>query len=135
MYSIGQAAELTSFSIDTLRYYEKIGLMKPPKRGPGGLRSYSEDDVRQLSSLHCLKKTGLSLDEMKTFLQEGRCFANPAFPLSVEDRKTIESRVQILSEHMVRMEAQYLALANIIEETREKLDFYNGIIEKEAVKK
>ena len=52
MYSIGQAAELTGFSIDTLRYYEKIGLMKPPERGPGGLRSYSEEDVRMLSSLH-----------------------------------------------------------------------------------
>ncbi|WP_422615039.1 MerR family DNA-binding transcriptional regulator [Cohnella caldifontis] len=32
MYSIGQAAELTGFSIDTLRYYEKIGLTKPPER-------------------------------------------------------------------------------------------------------
>ncbi|WP_199616013.1 MerR family transcriptional regulator [Paenibacillus alkalitolerans] len=132
MYSIGQAAELTGFSIDTLRYYEKIGLTKPPERGPGGLRSYSEEDVRMLSSLHCLKKTGLSLEEMKEFLQEGQCFANPAFPLSAEDREVIASRSKILSEHLARMEAQYLALASVIGQTREKLDFYNGILEKEA---
>jgi DNA-binding transcriptional MerR regulator len=135
MYSIGQAAELTGFSIDTLRYYEKIGLTKRPERGPGGLRAYSEDDVRLLSSLHCLKKTGLSLEEMKAFLQEGRCFANPASPISAKDREAITSRVQILLEHMVRMEAQYLALASIIEQTKEKLDFYNGILEKEMEKK
>lgn len=133
MYSIGQVAELTGFSIDTLRYYEKIGLTKPPERGPGGLRSYSEEDLRMLSSLHCLKKTGLSLEEMKAFLQEGRCFATPAFPLSAEDREIIESRTQILSEHLTRMEAQYLALASIIGQTKEKLDFYNGILEKETV--
>ncbi|MFK7693129.1 MerR family transcriptional regulator [Paenibacillus sp. HJGM_3] len=132
MYSIGQTAELTGFSIDTLRYYEKIGLTKPPERGPGGLRSYSDEDVRVLSSLHCLKKTGLSLEEMKAFLQEGRCFANSAFPLSVEDREVIASRTQILSQHLARMEAQYLALASVIGQTREKLDFYNGILEKEA---
>ncbi|MFC4101672.1 MerR family transcriptional regulator [Paenibacillus xanthanilyticus] len=132
MYSIGQAAELTGFSIDTLRYYEKIGLTKPPMRKPGGLRSYSEDDVRLLSSLHCLKRTGLSLGEMKTFLQEGRCFANPIFPLSDDDKAAIADRKQILSEHLARMEAQYLALANVIGQTREKLDFYTKILEKEA---
>ncbi|AFH62482.1 MerR family transcriptional regulator [Paenibacillus caseinilyticus] len=132
MYSIGQAAELSGFSIDTLRYYEKIGLTKPPGRGPGGVRLYSEDDVRLLSSLHCLKRTGLSLEEMKAFLQEGRCFANPAFPLSDEDRETIAGRTQILSEHLVRMEAQYLALAGVIGQTKEKLDFYHRLLEKEA---
>ncbi|WP_426445305.1 MerR family transcriptional regulator [Paenibacillus sp. S-38] len=135
MYSIGQAAELAGFSIDTLRYYEKIGLTKPPRRGPGGLRLYSEDDVRLLSSLHCLKKTGLSLEEMKAFLQEGRCFADPPIPLSGEDREAIESRTNILSEHLTRMEAQYAALASVIGQTREKLDFYHRLLEKEAANK
>ncbi|MBM7566123.1 MerR family transcriptional regulator [Paenibacillus sacheonensis] len=135
MYTIGQAAELAGFSIDTLRYYEKIGLTKPPMRKPGGLRLYSEDDVRLLSSLHCLKKTGLSLEEMKAFLQEGRCFANPAFPLSDEDREAIAGRTQILAKHLARMEAEYLALANVIGQTREKLDFYDKILKMEAAVK
>ncbi|MEK0315608.1 MerR family transcriptional regulator [Cohnella sp. 56] len=136
MYSIGQAAEMTGFSIDTLRYYEKIGLVKPPARGPGGTRTYSEDDVKLLSSLHCLKRTGLSLEEMKAFLQEGRCFANPNLPLSDEDRETIESRTRILSGHLAHMEAQYRALADIMAQTQEKLDFYNGILDqKEAAGK
>ncbi|CAI6082719.1 MerR family transcriptional regulator [Cohnella sp. JJ-181] len=135
MYSIGQAAELTGFSIDTLRYYEKIGLTKQPERSPAGVRSYSEDDVKRLSSLHCLKRTGLSLEEMKAFLQEGRCFANPAFPLSGEDREAIESRTRILGEHLSRMEAQYRALADVMGQTREKLDFYRDLLAKEAAAK
>ncbi|WP_438446952.1 hypothetical protein [Gorillibacterium sp. sgz5001074] len=85
-----------------------------------------------LSSLHCLKKTGLSLEEMKVFLQEGKCFANAPSPLSGEDRRGIAERVHILTGHLNRMEAQYAALAGIIGETKEKLDFYNRILEKEA---
>ncbi|WP_217595198.1 MerR family transcriptional regulator [Cohnella sp. GbtcB17] len=135
MYSIGQAAELTGFSIDTIRYYEKIGLTKPPERSAGGMRSYSEDDVKLLSSLHCLKRTGLGLEEMKAFLQEGRCFANAAFPLSGEDREAIESRTRILGEHLTRMEAQYRALADLIGQTKEKLDFYQDLLNREGAAK
>jgi Predicted transcriptional regulators len=134
MYSIGQTAKLTGFSIDTLRYYEKIGLTKPPARYRGRLRSYSEEDVRFLTSLQCLKKTGLSLDEMKSFLMEGQCYANPHFPLSAGDRETIESRTGILSEHLARMEAQYAALAGLIEQTKEKLEVYQALLAKEAEK-
>lgn len=133
MYTIGQAAALTGFTIDTIRYYEKIGLSKPAERGPGGLRAYGDEDVKRLSSLHCLKRTGLSLEEMKTFLHEGRCYANPVFPLSAVDRETIEDRRRILSEHLAKMEAQHLELAAVIAETREKLEFYDGIVEKEAI--
>ncbi|MBB6637462.1 MerR family transcriptional regulator [Cohnella thailandensis] len=134
MYSIGQTAKLTGLSIDTLRYYEKIGLTKPPVRAKGRLRSYSEEDVRFLISLQCLKKTGLTLVEMKAFLMEGQCYANPYFPLSAEDRETIESRTSILAEHLARMEAQYAALASLMEQTKEKLEVYRELLAKEATK-
>lgn len=87
--------------------------------------------MRLLSSLHCLKRTRLPLEEMKAFLQEGRCFANPGLPLSDEDRETIESRTRILSGHLAHMEAQYRALAGLIAQSQEKLDFYNGILDRE----
>ncbi len=40
MFTIGQVAELTGVSSYTLRYYEKIGLLPPPKRNSGGIREY-----------------------------------------------------------------------------------------------
>ncbi|GAA3401454.1 MerR family transcriptional regulator [Paenibacillus hodogayensis] len=129
MYTIRQVAERTGFSPDTLRYYEKIRLVEPPPmRGAGGVRLYSEDDVRMLSSLHCLKKTGLSLDDIKEFIQEGRCFANHA-NLNDDDLHKVADRVQILAGHLEQMEQQRQELDTIIQRTKEKLDAYNAILQ------
>lgn len=124
MYTIRQAAELTGFSPDTLRYYEKIGLLKSPQRVSGGVRIYSEDNVHLLTSLNCLKKTGLSLEDMKEFIQEGQCFKNHTSKCDVDDIQTISSRSKILSNHLDRMEKQRQELDAIIQLTKERLLFY-----------
>ncbi|SEB98647.1 MerR family transcriptional regulator [Paenibacillus sp. GP183] len=128
MYTIRQVAELTGFSPDTLRYYEKIGLLKSPQRGSGGVRTYSDDDVHQVTSVNCLKKTGLSLDDIKEFIQEGQCFHNSSSMLDPDDIQTISSRSQILSEHLNTMENQRRELDDIINQTRVKLNYYNDIL-------
>ncbi|MEM5471322.1 MerR family transcriptional regulator [Hoeflea sp. AS60] len=63
---IGKLSELTGLSIDTLRYYEKIGLIDPPFR-KGGQRLYDPDAVRWIDFLKALKATGMSLDDMKRY--------------------------------------------------------------------
>ena len=63
---IGQLSELTGLSIDTLRYYEKIGLIDPPFR-KGGQRLYDPDAVRWIDFLKALKATGMSLEDMKRY--------------------------------------------------------------------
>lgn len=45
MYTIGNVAEMTGFSPDTLRYYEKIGLLPKPERSKGGKRTYDDDSI------------------------------------------------------------------------------------------
>ncbi|MBC7283229.1 MerR family transcriptional regulator [Hoeflea sp.] len=63
---IGRLSELTGLSIDTLRYYEKIGLIDPPFR-KGGQRLYDPDAVRWIDFLKALKATGMSLEKMKRY--------------------------------------------------------------------
>jgi DNA-binding transcriptional MerR regulator len=128
MYTIRQVAELTGFSPDTLRYYEKIGLLKSPQRSSGGVRTYSDDDVNLVTSLNCLKKTGLSLEDIKEFIQEGQCFENHSSMWDLDDIQTLSSRSKILSEHLNSMEKQRRELDDIIKRTKEKLDYYNDIL-------
>ena len=45
---IGKAAEQTGLSIDTIRFYQKIGLVRPPARSEGGFRLFSENEIRDL---------------------------------------------------------------------------------------
>jgi len=63
---IGRLSELTGLSVDTLRYYEKIGLIDPPFR-KGGQRLYDPDALRWIDFLKALKATGMSLDDMKRY--------------------------------------------------------------------
>jgi DNA-binding transcriptional MerR regulator len=70
-YRIEQVAERTGLTRRTLRYYEEIGLLPPPRRTEGNYRLYSEDDVAYIERIHQMKHTlGLALKEIETFLAE-----------------------------------------------------------------
>lgn len=68
-YSIKQASKKTGLTEDAIRYYEKIGLLPYAKRKRNGHRIYDEEDIELMDLIICLKKTGMSLNEMKNFLQ------------------------------------------------------------------
>ncbi|MCY7494373.1 MerR family transcriptional regulator [Bacillus safensis] len=68
-YSIKQASKKTGLTEDAIRYYEKIGLLPYAKRKRNGHRIYDEEDIELMELIICLKKTGMSLNEMKNFLQ------------------------------------------------------------------
>ncbi|MHC8523838.1 MerR family transcriptional regulator [Rossellomorea sp. H39__3] len=76
MYTIGQTSEKTGFSRDTLRYYEKVGLIPPPSRLENGRRVYTDEDIETLHLLSSLKSTGLSIEEM-TDIVKARKIALP----------------------------------------------------------
>ncbi|WP_246098324.1 MerR family transcriptional regulator [Saccharibacillus brassicae] len=71
-YTIKQTAELTGLPGDTIRYYEKIGLLPRAKRKANTHRIYAESDVQTMKLILCLKKTGMPLEEMKPYLDMSR---------------------------------------------------------------
>lgn len=66
-YPIAQAAERSGLSIDTLRYYERIGLIDPPKRDASGRRGYTDGDLDWISFLVRLRTTGMPLRVMREY--------------------------------------------------------------------
>ncbi|MBA2678575.1 MAG: MerR family transcriptional regulator [Ktedonobacteraceae bacterium] len=68
--TIKQMAAQSGLSEYTLRYYEKIGLIKPiPRDRSSGHRRYSADTAGTVESLACLRASGLSMDAMRTYLR------------------------------------------------------------------
>ncbi len=67
-YSIKQTSELTGITEDTIRYYEKIGLLPRAQRKGNSHRIYSDNDIETMKLITCLKKTGMPLDDMRPFL-------------------------------------------------------------------
>ncbi|MFP7331797.1 MerR family transcriptional regulator [Shouchella clausii] len=68
-YSIKQISEKTGLTEDAIRYYEKIGLLPYAKRKQNGHRIYDEEDKELMELIICLKKTGMSLNEMKKIIK------------------------------------------------------------------
>lgn len=67
--TIGEAALLLGLSHDTLRYYERIGLLPPIARTPSGVRRYHSDDLARLRFIQRTKDMGFTLDEIAALLK------------------------------------------------------------------
>ncbi|MDT3497394.1 MerR family transcriptional regulator [Bacillus toyonensis] len=104
-FSIKQIAEQTGLSKDTIRYYEKIQLLPHAKRKANGHRVYSSADKDTLSMITCLKKTGMSLNEMKPYLQ---------FSLE-SDIKSVSKLYDMLQDYKKNIKSQMEELQKILD--------------------
>lgn len=68
LYRIGEITRLTELSADTLRYYEKIGLLPEVSRTDSGIRQYDDKDVSRLNFIKRAQRMNFSLEEIRTLL-------------------------------------------------------------------
>ncbi len=134
MLTISQVTEQTGLTAYTLRYYEKIGVLKNPQRTEGGARLYSESDVAYIQCLVHLKKLGLSLEEITEFTRDG-CVMEKI--KQGEDpahfTPTLSKRTEILSKYLAELEAKRQELDGIIAMTRAKLAGYHELSQEQEV--
>ena len=65
---IAEVSERFNISSDTLRYYEKVGLLNPVKR-VHGIREYSEEDLNRIHFVKCMRQAGLSIESILVYLE------------------------------------------------------------------
>ncbi|WP_067461827.1 MerR family transcriptional regulator [Actinomadura macra] len=116
-YSPAQTVEKTGFSIDTLRYYEKIGLLPGIARNASGQRVFSEDDLSWLGMLRCLRETGMPIAEMLRYTELAR-----------GGEETVQERLAILQDHDRRVEEQIARLREQQEQIHWKIGIYQGTV-------
>lgn len=112
-YSIAEAAGSSGLSIDTLRYYERIGLVEPPARDSGGRRAYSDDDLVWLGFLTRLRTTGMPIRRMREYAQ-----------LRHAGVSTASRRKQILVEHRADVLERIADLRSCLEVLNHKVANY-----------
>ncbi|MFI0354746.1 MerR family transcriptional regulator [Actinomadura sp. 9N407] len=115
-YSPAQAAEKSGFSIDTLRYYEKIGLLSRIARNASGRRVFSDDDLAWLGMLRCLRETGMPIAEMLRYSELVR-----------GGDATLRERIELLQEHDRRVEERIARLRGQQGQIHWKIDLYQGL--------
>nr|WP_317283608.1 MerR family transcriptional regulator [uncultured Sellimonas sp.] len=68
LYTIGEMAKILNVSASTLRYYDKEGILPCVERSSGGIRMFTDKDYEWLKVIECLKKSGLSIKEIKLYI-------------------------------------------------------------------
>ncbi|MBR4106213.1 MAG: MerR family transcriptional regulator [Alphaproteobacteria bacterium] len=112
-YSIGQVAKITGLTTHTLRYYDKFGLLPSVGKNSAGLRRFTDDDLRWLNILECLKSTGLQLKDIKHYID-----------LSKQGDASLQERYQILLKQKKRVEEEMLKLKSNMEKLDFKIKYY-----------
>lgn len=112
---IAEVSRKFELSQDTLRYYERVGMIPPVKRTPSGLRDYTEEDCQWVELAKCMRSAGLPVEAMIEYLK-----------LTQQGNETIPARRDLL----LGQHEQLLAKKAAIESMLDRLNFKIGQYEK-----
>jgi len=109
---IGEVSRQTGVGIETLRFYEKSGLLDKPARTYSGYRMYSSDVLDRLGFIKRAQVLGFSLDEIRKLIDDARSGHSPCD----EVREIVRKRLEELDQRMREMASYRKELAETIEE-------------------
>lgn len=106
-----------NISADTLRYYEKIGLIDPVKRNENGIRDYKEIDLKRTQFLKCMRLSGLSIDMLLQYIE-----------LLHQGEHTIPQRKEILMKQREVILLKMKELQETLEHLNKKIETYDDVL-------
>lgn len=118
---IAEVSEQYNLSQDTLRYYERIGLIPPVNRSGNGIRDYSELDARRIEFIKCMRSAGLPIEVLIEYVG-----------LVQQGDRTIEARKEILSEQRQRLADKIAEMQKVLDLLDHKIEVYeNAVLKRE----
>lgn len=114
---IAEVSERHSISQDTLRYYERIGLIPPVNRSANGIRDYNELDIRRVEFIKCMRSAGLPIDVLIDYVdlvQRGDSTIDARKEILVEQRELLVSRIAEMQKTLALLEHKIQVYENRI---------------------
>lgn len=103
LYTMKQVCNQTALTYDTLKFYCNEGLVPNVKRDKNNYRMFSKKDIDWIKSLTCLKNCGMSITEMKEYLNlclQGESSIPERQKILVEKRKELQHKIQEIQENI-----------------------------------
>lgn len=116
--TIKEVSEKYNISQDTLRYYERVGMIPPVTRTAGGIRDYQESDLGWVELAICMRSAGLAVESMIEYVR-----------LYQEGDATIPARLQLLEEQRRILEEQKTQIDETIKRLNYKISRYEAAVE------
>ena len=104
--TITEVSKKYDLSPDTLRYYERIGLIPPVNRNKSGVRDYTEDDCKWVELSKCLRSAGIPIEaliEYCTLTKEGNKTISARKELLIEQRKELLEKINEMQSTLDRL--------------------------------
>ncbi len=114
---ISEVSEQSGLSVDTLRYYEKIGLLPPVNRTDGGIRDYSEFDMKRVDFIKCMRSVGLPIEVLLEY-----------FKLVEQGDETIKARKEILQAQRARLMVRMAEMQETLDLMNHKIQVYENAV-------
>lgn len=111
--TIAQVSREYGISADTLRYYEKIGLLRNVPRSPSGQRDYDEQACQSVAFLKCMRAAGVSIEALSTYID-----------LYAQGDATLEARKDLLIEQRKALETRLVGLQAALDRLNYKIEHY-----------
>ena len=121
--TITEVSKKLDISQDTLRYYERIGLIPTVNRTKGGIRDYSEDDCKWVEFIKCMRSAGLPIEvliEYVNLFQQGDETIQARKEIFIEQRRQLAEKIEEMQKTLERLDYKITAYENIVLE-KEKL--------------
>lgn len=120
-YTPGEVAARFGLTLDTLRYYEKEGLLTEVERAPSGHRRYRASDVELLDLVRCLRDTDMPIARLRRFAELVR-----------DGDHTIPARLDILQTHDTALTQRIAELRSRQDAIHHKISYYENVLAQEA---
>jgi len=118
---IAEVSERYGMSSDTLRYYERIGLIQPVNRNVSGIRDYVDVDIRRVEFIKCMRSAGLPIEVLIEYVG-----------LVQQGDRTIEARKDILIEQRELLAVRMKEMQKTLDILDHKIEVYeNAVLTKE----
>lgn len=104
---ITEMSQKYDMTADTLRYYERIGLVPPVNRNTSGIRDYTEEDCNWVEFIKCMRGAGLSIEvliEYVTMFQQGNSTIKARKKLLIEQRSHLAEKIKEMQQTLERLD-------------------------------
>lgn len=114
--TISEVSKEYSITPDTLRYYEKIGLLTNVPRNKNGIRNYDEKSCKRIEFIKCMRNAGVEIDILIQYMN-----------LLEVGRSTVEQRKKLLEEQKEKLLEKQKNITETIERLNYKINIYDEI--------
>lgn len=107
LMTITEVSKRYELTADTIRYYERIGLIPRVNRNKSGIRDFTEEDCRWVEFIKCMRGAGLSIEiltEYVNLFQEGSSTVKARKELLIEQRNQLADRIREMQETLDRLD-------------------------------